>query len=268
MKAGFLAGGQGPLFYILHEPVDRPVHGCVLYVPPFAEELNKSRRMAARQARLLAEQGYAVFMPDLYGCGDSGGDFADARWQDWLTDLGIGLDWLQERYPGPVILWGLRAGCLLISELLQSRQVTPAAVLYWQPVSDGERYLAQFLRLRMAAGMMGSAKETTGQLRARLEEGETLEVAGYALAPALADALAGARLVAMPGTPLAWLEVAHGDPPELPPVSTRLIDQWREQGMTIHAAAVRGDPFWTTQEIHEVPALLEASLAGLQAVLQ
>lgn len=266
MKAGFLPGGQGPLFYVIHEPADGPVRGCVLYVHPFAEELNKSRRMAARQARLLADQGYVVLMPDLHGCGDSGGDFGGARWGGWLDDLERSLDWLQARYPGPVALWGLRVGCLLISEFLTCRSVSPAALLYWQPVTHGERFLTQFLRLRMAAAMMGDGKETTAQLRARLDGGETLEVAGYALAPELAEGLAGAELAPPGAATLCWLEVAQGESPALLPASTRLIDGWRQQGARVHAAAVAGDPFWTTQEIHEAPALLEASLRCLQEV--
>jgi len=267
MKAGFLAGGQGPLFHVLHEPANFPARGCVLYVHPFAEELNKSRRMAARQARLLADQGYVVFMPDLYGCGDSGGDFADARWDRWLADLEYCLDWLQDRYAGPLILWGLRVGCLLVSELLQARQITPAATLFWQPVTDGERFVTQFLRLRMAAGMLGAGKETTRELQARLDAGETLEVAGYALTPGLASGLAGARLAPPPGGPLCWLEVAQAESPTLPPVSTRLLENWQQQGVSVHSSVVQGDPFWTTQEIHDVPALLDASLRCLQEQL-
>ena len=43
-------------------------------VKAWAEEMNKARRMAALQARLLAENGYAVLQIDLHGCGDSSGD--------------------------------------------------------------------------------------------------------------------------------------------------------------------------------------------------
>ncbi len=267
MQAGFWQGEQGPLFYLLHEPDGLPVRGVVLYVHPFAEELNKSRRMAARQARVLAERGYVVLMPDLYGCGDSGGDFGDADWALWLADLASCCQWLQGRYDAPLILWGLRTGCLLISELVGNGACTPSALLYWQPVIQGERYLAQFLRLRMAASMLGDNKETTGQLQGRLQAGETLEVAGYALAPALARGLGAARLAPFPGAPLIWQDVVQSDPPQLPPVSEREIATWREQGVEVRASAVAGDPFWTTQEIHEAPALLTASLDSLEALV-
>src|SRR5258705_9769402 len=49
--------------------------GSVLYLPPFAEEMNKSRRMAALQARAFARIGWNVLQMDLFGCGDSSGEF-------------------------------------------------------------------------------------------------------------------------------------------------------------------------------------------------
>jgi len=49
-------------------------HGSVLYVHPFAEEMNKSRRKAGLQARVLARVGYDALQIDLRGCGGSSGD--------------------------------------------------------------------------------------------------------------------------------------------------------------------------------------------------
>src|SRR3546814_4245933 len=40
----------------------------------------------------------------------------------------------------------------------------------------------------------GSAKETAGDLRSRLAQGEVLEIAGYELAPALAESIAARKL--------------------------------------------------------------------------
>jgi len=267
-RAGFLGGSQGPLFHIIHEPTAAPLRGCVLYIHPFAEELNKSRRMAALQARRLAGAGYRVMLPDLYGCGDSGGDFSEASWDLWLKDLSLCLEHLRASAPqAPVILWGLRTGCLLLGDLLRADEgITPAASLLWQPATNGELILTQFLRLRMAAGMMGGAKETTAQLRARLEGGEVLEVAGYGLSPALAIGLAGARLAPPRGGPVCWFEVAQGEDPAMSPASARVIEAWRGEGVNVRSAVVRGEAFWATQEIREVPGLLDETLRCLEEV--
>lgn len=264
MEAGFLPGSAGPVFYVLHPAARAPARGRVLFVPPFAEELNKARRMVALQARRMAREGFTVLLPDLYGCGDSGGDFGDARWEIWLDDLARCLDHLESETASqpPLILWGLRAGALLISDLLATRAPAPsvAATVLWQPVSNGEQHLTQFLRLRMAAAMMGGEKESTGQLRARLLAGEAIEVAGYTLAPALAKALAKARLAPPPQGPLYWFEISENEGADLPPGSTRTLDAWRERGVDVHTSVIRGASFWNAPDILEVPALLEHTM--------
>jgi exosortase A-associated hydrolase 2 len=264
LQAAFAEGSRGPVFHVLHEPATAPCRGAVLYVHPFAEEMNKSRRMAALQARSLAARGYAVLMPDLYGCGDSGGDFADARWETWVEDLRRARDDLLAQYGGPLVLWGLRAGCLLLNELSSDNAGLPAATVLWQPVVNGELHLTQFLRLRMAAGMMGGAKETVAQLRGRLNAGETLEVAGYELAPPLAARLAEATLRPPAAGRLCWLEVVPEENTGLLPASQRVIEAWRGGGVQLQTLAVPGEPFWTTQEIREAPALLQATLQVLR----
>ena len=98
--------------------------GLVLYIHPFAEEMNKARRMAALQARALAQGGYSVLQIDLSGCGDSSGDFGDATWKGWVNDVVQGCHWLRGQSNiqsaasdnVPLWLWGLRAGCLLAVE--------------------------------------------------------------------------------------------------------------------------------------------------------
>jgi len=75
----FLPASRGERFCIFH-PAAGALRGAVLYLHPFAEEMNKSRRMAALQSRMLAARGIAVLQIDLFGCGDSSGDFGDASW--------------------------------------------------------------------------------------------------------------------------------------------------------------------------------------------
>ncbi|OOG22752.1 hydrolase 2, exosortase A system-associated [Thioalkalivibrio denitrificans] len=260
MEAGFMEGARGGIFYVLHPPVGL-LRGAVLYAHPFAEEMNKSRRMAALQARLLAAHGFAVLMPDHYGCGDSAGDFGEATWDGWIDDLAAAAELLHSRYNAPLTLWGLRTGCLLLSELL-ARGIAPERCLFWQPVTSGELYLNQFLRLRTASEMMAGGKESVKALREALARGETLEVAGYMLSPALAQPLAGARL-APPACPAHWMEVVMDEGAELPPASCRVVDAWRAEGASVSVSTVPGEPFWNTQEIREVPALLDASLKCL-----
>ena len=95
------APGGGQRLYLHHTPrAGQTPLGAVLYIHPWAEEMNKSRRMAALGSRALAAQGWAVLQVDLLGCGDSSGDFGDATWEAWLDDVTQAAQWLRARHPG------------------------------------------------------------------------------------------------------------------------------------------------------------------------
>jgi hypothetical protein len=84
----FLPAGSGERFCIYHAPAGEP-RGTFIYLHPFAEEMNKSRRTAALQSRMFAASGFAVLQIDLFGCGDSSGEFNEARWEIWKEDAAL-----------------------------------------------------------------------------------------------------------------------------------------------------------------------------------
>ncbi len=264
-SAFFLPLAPGQRFCVLHAPAGT-CRGAVLYLHPFAEEMNKSRRVAANQARALAAAGFAVLQIDLLGCGDSSGDFADARWEAWKADAEAAIDWLAARYPAPITLLGLRLGGLLALDVASSTERTVARVLLWNPVQNGATFMKQFLRLLTVNDMLADGKEAGAgtDARATLLQGQAIEVAGYTLAPQLVgaiDACDGARLLAP--CPVDWIEsVASLERPEAPAI-TRLADKWRAAGVNVTLHRVAGPAFWATQEIEESPALVEATTALL-----
>jgi len=74
----FLETEKGKLFAVSYLPnstnqvATAPSYeGAVLFIPPFADEMNKTRQLVAQQARQLAEHNFAVLILDLYGTGDS-----------------------------------------------------------------------------------------------------------------------------------------------------------------------------------------------------
>lgn len=252
--------------YCLFHPAQGDVRGAVLYLHPFAEEMNKARRMAALQARLLAENGYAVLQLDLHGCGDSSGDFGDATWESWLADVHAAHAWLRSRCAAPLWLWGLRSGCLLAAEAVRRLDVT-ANFLFWQPVVSGKQYLQQFLRLKVAGEMMsGESKGVMETLKAQLAAGQSVEIAGYALSAGMARGLESAELSppTQPGR-LHWFEVSARPEATLAPASLKRIEQWQAAGCAVDSAVLPAPTFWQTTEIEEAPALLDATLAALRS---
>lgn len=252
----------------IHHPATAPLRGAVLYVHPWAEEMNKARRMAALQARALAAAGHAVLQIDLQGCGDSSGDWPEATWAGWQDDVLRGARWLQERHDAPLWFWGLRAGALLCTQAAV-RLDAPCHFLLWQPVVSGRQFLQQFLRLKAAADLQqGYAKAALEGARADLVAGRCVEVAGYSLPPALAQGLETATLeLPIQTRQVVWLETSTREPAMLLPTSGNRIDSWRAAGHRVHAQAVPGPAFWQTQEIEDAPALLTATTAALEAAM-
>jgi exosortase A-associated hydrolase 2 len=264
----FLGGGAERRFCLFHPPAG-PCRGAVLYVPPFAEELNRTRRMAALGARRLAAHGYGVLQIDLLGTGDSAGDFADARWALWKQDLDTGAAWLRARFDAPLTLWGLRLGALLALDHARTTTTPLAPMLLWQPAASGSTYLTQFLRLRTAGAMLGedaAAQSGTKALRAALQAGATLEIAGYDLTPELAHAIDAlpAPDAMMPPVPVHWFEVL-GAPGQAPgAAAARVKAAWDGRGTQLHVHTVTGSPFWATTAVSTCPALLDATVDVLE----
>ncbi len=271
-EAFFLDAPGGVRFCLVTRPFDAPV-GALLFVPPFAEELNKSRRMAALAARAFAERGWTVLQMDGFGCGDSAGDFSDAGWHDWVEDVARGWTWLRadvnaER-PGtnvPLALWSLRGGSLLVAEWLRESGESPP-LLMWQPVTNGKQQLTQFLRLKAANGMLAeSGGAVMADIRSALQRGETVEISGYGLSPALAAGMdaAALQLPTSYASPVAMLEVDNAGRLEPSPALALLASKWAATGVPVYAECVTGPVFWQTQEIETAPLLIERSLAMLE----
>ncbi len=261
----FLQRPNGQLFCLFHPP-HGACRGAVLYVPPFAEEMNRARRIAAQQARELAALGYGVLQPDLSGTGDSSGDFGDARWETWKADLAACSTWLDERLGHPPILWGLRLGALLALDHAQAAAHSPRALILWQPVTNGQTHLTQFLRLLSMHAMLAdhaSAQTSIHALRTALASGQALEVGGYTLDPALAAAIDALPPLEQfrPPCPVHWFEIASKPELALPPGAARCAQAWRSRQVQVQVHAVDTPPFWTTADNTAAPALLAATSA-------
>jgi exosortase A-associated hydrolase 1/exosortase A-associated hydrolase 2 len=261
-------GAQGTRLCLWHTPRATPPRALVVFIHPFAEEMNKSRRMAALQSRALAASGCAVLQFDLLGCGDSSGDFGDATWAAWADDVVAACQWarLQHRLawpdhpPPPLWLWGLRTGCLLAAAAA-ARMAEPCNLLFWQASPLGKTALQQFLRLDSAAALLGKpGAQGAASTRDRLGAGEAVDIAGYRLNPALASGLGAARLLPPPQPArLEWIDVGPQAGADPTPAASTALQAWRLAGFSVKHHTVAGPSFWQTTEVELAPELLRAT---------
>ena len=230
--------------------------------------MNKSRRMAALQARAFAAMGFCVLQIDLFGCGDSQGEFENARWDIWKQNLEAARGWLESRITAPISLWGLRLGALLALDFARESEKKIEKIILWQPVINGELFLTQFLRLRVANEMLGSTNEKTSgtkALRSSLAAGKRLEVAGYVLVHELTEAIEDLRAIKLmiAEVPVYWFEIVSEPGRSMPLAGAKVVREWEEKNGNLSVHFVPGAPFWATQEISECPELLSATAKAL-----
>lgn len=273
-RLAFFLHTEGRALFSLYYPAknNAVAKGFILHIPAFAEEMNKSRRMVTLQAQQFAENGYAVLLLDLFGTGDSSGDFSEATWQHWQRDLSAACLWLQEQGALSVILWGLRTGALLAMDFAAIAPIKIDQVLCWQPVLNGELFIMQFLRLRIAAAMMdkNAPQEKTADLKQQLLNGIAIEVAGYCLNPDLIKPLLTLSANQIDGSNIAHLsliEMVVSSDKSLSVNNVKFVETWQRKNQAISTMTVVGDPFWAAQEITEIPELITASINCLSISL-
>jgi exosortase A-associated hydrolase 2 len=265
IKARFLDSGRGRVFALLRPPAQSSGVG-VLVAPPFAEEMNKARKMLSDVGQALQARGVATVVVDPYGTGDSEGEFRDSSWACWIEDLARAASWAAaEGYPIRGLL-GIRLGCLLGAQLAQQALPGLQCSVFWQPVVDGERFLTQFLRLRVAASMMEPTRESVSGLRQTLRDGRCVEVAGYELSPTLAGELEKLRLTDALGSHLGalhWMELVRDPQGSLPAAAETCVGIARSRGLEITVRTVAGEQFWDSSEIVRIPELVERTVEAL-----
>lgn len=265
LRPAFIEGERGKLFALLRKPA-QPSPG-VLIVPPFAEEMNKSRHLFTEVAHRLAASGVAVAIVDLFGTGDSEGEFAEADWEVWKSDLAAAANWCAAQGIQIKAMLGMRLGCALACEMSRETALALQRCVFWQPVLSGSRALDQFLRLRVAASMMQrDGKETLASLRSLLRNGGSVCVAGYDVNAKLAAQLDNVSLTQALHHGLgavSWIELVRAADALPPKPALDAIAQAQAAGVAVELQTVQGEPFWSAVELGRNPALIERTVAAL-----
>ncbi|GAB4139587.1 MAG: hypothetical protein Tsb0016_06300 [Sphingomonadales bacterium] len=245
LSAFFMPGVAGDIFALARGPWARVAdhRQAVLLLPPFAEEMNRSRRLMAELAMALALRDVPTLCCDLHGTGDSAGDFSAARWQVWLDDSRRAIAWMRGQGAPAITVLGIRLGGLLALELAAAAD----RLCLLAPQLDGAQAMRQFLRIRLAADMErrqrgGQAGPSMAMLEQDLQAGGHVTIAGYELDGALYRAIVTRNVkTALPAScpPIDWIGVAANTSPDAESLARQAAPL---PGATLHGLS--GPPVW------------------------
>jgi exosortase A-associated hydrolase 2 len=267
LRPRFVRGSAGDLFLLLYAPLRRGRAAyAVLCAPPFGEESNKARRMFHLQAISLAECGIPCAVLDLFGTGDSAGEFGDATWGQWLRDIDAARGFLSAEVAPEVACIGLRMGALLALEQARDSGRALQRIVLWHPWTDGGTELDNLLKTRVVADKFAGRSDCSlAGLKNELAAGRAVEVGGYEVSSALAADLAVRRiepLLAGECSPTTWIDVGDSDSPA--PARRASIEAARA-GASADVHVVVGERFWSTAEITTCPSLVALTTELLAA---
>jgi exosortase A-associated hydrolase 2 len=240
----------------------------VLILPPFAEEMNKARKAMSDLSHALAARGVPSLTLDLFGTGDSEGEFEAANWARWCANVEGVVRHVEGRGIGLRGVVGVRMGCLLAASWLKQHDREIDRAVFWQPLLRGEQALVQLLRTRQLAGLFGETHgESVSALRGRLARGESVEAAGYVLGAQLAEDLSSLDLVTELSSVcrvLSWFEV--GSSTTATSVASRsAAAQLEDKGVPVRVEQIAGAPFWMSTEIVRNATLVDRTVVALTA---
>ena len=263
----FIQARSGHLFVSVRRPTHDVTSSVVLLLPPFAEEMNKSRRLFTLQAKTLCEAGFAVAVFDPFGTGDSEGRFGQASIAHWQNDCEDVLEYLAGEGFTECIPLGVRFGALLLDHVLDVSSLAINHAILWQPVTSGSQSINQFLRLQSAANIMSNeAGPSVTDMQTTLKNGDPVEVAGYEISPQLFAQAQNLKLDTLNTEKLRridWFAVAGSADAPLPAAATRHTQRWIEQGLSAPTKIIEGAQFWAATELVVVPELVARTTAAV-----
>ena len=168
---------------------------CLLVLPAWFDEGNKTRHFTVETMRMLAQRGIASVLPDLPGCNESLGELQAQTLSSWREAAAAAAAHFQCSH-----VFAIRAGANLV----------PALPGFAYAPLAGKSALRALLRARTIAAKEAGKPETADALL-KTGKADGLELAGYRLgAKMLAElseeTLPPSGLVPLnPGGPLLWL---------------------------------------------------------------
>lgn len=260
-QPGFLALSRGKVF--LHTTqATQATSAATVILPPFAEEMNKTRHLLSATMRKLAAVGVSCFMLDHYGTGDSEGDLDSATTTIWRQDLLALLNLLKAAGYQQVSFIAVRFGAIQLFDLLHQNTLplTAEKIVLWQPMFDVAKFWQQFVRIKVAEAMAGGVKLSQAELEQQLLGGATVEIAGYPISRAFYQSLSELQSTFPPQLAqcqLSWFETSQLNAVALP-VQKKL--EQLQHVTAVNFIQLKAEPYWQTTELARADELITQTL--------
>jgi alpha/beta superfamily hydrolase len=239
-------GEEGDRIYTYaYEPASRP-RGAVLICPAIHAEFTRSYRREVLLARRLASEGFAVERFHYRGTGNSDGDGEDVRVETLRDDAVASLAHLQSwsGIDAPVLM-GTRWGALVAASAAAGHPSAP--LVLWEPLLDASRFFRDAFRTKLVNDRKSGVEnpETGDVLGERLLAGESVDLIGHTIEPALYASSLGRTLESELGsTPRAMLIIQIATSLAVRPDLAARAETWRSAGFEVDIEPVEGAETW------------------------
>lgn len=238
---------------------------AILILPPFAEEMNKTRHLISALMQQLAEVGCHSFMLDNFGTGDSEGDLDQASVDIWRNDIHEFTKLLQQQGYQHLSVVVIRFGALQLFDLLNNDALPLPLqqIILWQPMFDAAKLWQQFARIKVAEAMASGNKVSQKELEQQLNEGHTIEIAGYPISPPFYQSLLNIKSAIpalLPHSKFSWFETSQLENIAVP--VQKMLQQLQQQG-EVNFVQLKAEPFWQTTELANADELINLTVQQL-----
>lgn len=251
------------LFGALHPAEGESAKLGVLLCNPFGQEAIRIHRFYRVLADRLAQAGIPCMRFDYFGTGESDGDDLDGSLPRWCQDIRLAHQELQRRIPCQRVAWvGARLGATL-AVMASSGDVPgphPDALVLWEPIMDGPRYLQTLARDHVAA--VASPYRPAVAQAAEQPRGEAL---GFAMSEHLIQQMAHIDLATQGQTSARHLTiVAKSSDARM----KAWLKQYKQAGGDGRALPLTVPFEWTSEEAMNTALVPPAALQLLSKVLE
>lgn len=233
----------------------------MIFVPPFAEEMNRSKRMYVLCSRLLANAGVHAICFDFAGTGDSSGEWGEYRLTDWKANLTDTYNYVR-RFSTKTSFVTLRDSALIAFELIKHANIKIERCVLWYPIDNREALIRQLIRMKIAAAMASDLKKITSkEVLSGIEQSGFLEVGGYHVRSYLLDEFRQQNVTnhiqaVLDRTHVHWMTTGKKQTSPHLPVCLSKLNLSEPQQTHMHLHQVEDVKFWMQQEVTISPKLL------------